>query len=186
MSAPTEDRDEKRRRIYKLPDPERLMRSAVAYLDRYASSSENLRRVLERKVARAAYAHGRDPATFSDMIGQTVERCVSLGLVDDTAYAETRAYALRRKGASRRQIEAKLAAKGVPKALIEHVIAADTSDETSAARRLAKRRRLGPWRTRGRRDDFCERDMAALCRAGFSYDVARTVISGDGEPEDPV
>ncbi|WP_321336947.1 RecX family transcriptional regulator [Breoghania sp.] len=184
MSAPTEDPDEKRRRIYKLPDSERLIRSAVAYLDRYASSSENLRRVLERKVARAAYAHQRDPSEFSEMIGHTVERCVALGLVDDTAYAETRAYSLRRKGASRRQIEAKLAAKGVPKALIERVIAADTTDETSAARRLAKRRRLGPWRTRGQRADYSERDMAALCRAGFSYDVARTVISSEDEPGD--
>lgn len=155
------------------------MRSAIAYLDRYASSSDNLRRVLSRKVMRAAQALGRDAAEFETLIDTTVARCVASGLIDDKAYAETRLASLRRRGASKRQIEAKLAAKGVERKLIETVVAADPTDEVAAAERLAQRRRLGPWRTRGSRDDNRERDMAALCRAGFSYDVARRVIDGD-------
>ncbi|PTW60242.1 regulatory protein [Breoghania corrubedonensis] len=186
MSDQDHEREKQRRKIYKLPEPERLMRSAVAYLERYASSSENLRRVLERKVARAAYAHDRDASEFSEMIAAAVERCIQLGLVDDAAYAETRASSLRRRGASKRQIEAKLAAKGVAKRLIERVLAADETDETEAARRFARRRRLGPWRTRGNRDDYRERDMAALCRAGFGFDVARDVVGGGHEPSEPV
>ena len=177
-------RDKTRRKVYKLPDKDRLMRSAVAYLERYSSSSENLRRVMERKIARAARAHGREPSEFSDIVAATVERCIAIGLVDDTAYAETKASALRRRGTSRRQIEAKLAAKGVGKPLIARVLAADETDETEAARRFARRRRLGPWRTRGSRDDYRERDMAALCRAGFGFDIAREVVDGSCDPEE--
>ncbi|WP_321340634.1 regulatory protein RecX [Breoghania sp.] len=177
MSDPSEEREKTRRKVYKLPEPERLMRAAVAYLERYSSSSQNLRRVLERKVMRAAHAHDRELTEFTQMIDATVERCVRIGLVNDQAYAETRAASLRRRGASRRQIEAKLSAKGVAKPMIESVMAADETDEREAAMRLAKRRRLGPWRTRGGRAENRERDMAALCRAGFSYDVAISVIS---------
>jgi regulatory protein len=45
-----------------------------------------------------------------------------------------------------------------------------------AALRFAKRRRLGPFRTPKERATRRERDLAALGRAGFSYEVARAVV----------
>ncbi|WP_049792576.1 regulatory protein RecX [Polymorphum gilvum] len=170
-------------KTWKLPTEERLARSALAYLERYASSAENLRRVLARKVTRAARAHDRDPAEFAALIDAVVARCLRAGLVDDTAFAETRVASQRRRGRSTRQIAAGLAAKGVDKSVIEAVLARDDTDDGDAARRLARRRRLGPWRTRGARADFRDRDLAALCRAGFGFDVARRVIDGDAEDD---
>jgi len=47
---------------------QRLENMALYYLGRYASSSANLRRVLMRKVERAAAAHGADPAEGAKLI----------------------------------------------------------------------------------------------------------------------
>ena len=49
----------------------------------------------------------------------------------------------------------------------------------AAARRTARRRRLGPWRGEDQRAARREKDLAALARAGFSYSVAKTVIDGE-------
>jgi len=60
---------------------------------------------------------------------------------------------------------------------------AEEKPELAAAARLARKRRLGPWRAAEGRREARERDLAALARAGFSYDVALAVIDAEG-PED--
>lgn len=166
-------------RTYKLPTEDRLTRSAIHYLDRYASSTENLRKVLSRKVQRAARAHDKSPEEFAGLIEAVVDKCRRAGLVDDRVYAETKLASLRRRGRSKRQIEAQLAARGVSRDVIAEVVSADETSDLDAAAAYARRRRLGPWRTRGDRETFREKDMAALCRAGYAFDIARRVIGGD-------
>ena len=51
-----------RRRVPRPATPERLEKAALAYLERFAASSESLRRVLRRRVRRSAELHGTDPA----------------------------------------------------------------------------------------------------------------------------
>jgi len=176
-------RDRAAQRKYRLPTEERLTRAAIHYLDRYASSLENLRKVLSRKVRRAAIANGRPPEEFSDIVDRVVEKCRRAGMVDDKTYAETKLAGLRRRGRSKRQIEATLASKGVDRDVIARVVDRDGTSDLEAARTYARRRRLGPWRTRGSHEERREKDMAALCRAGYSYDIARKVIDAadDGE-----
>ena len=48
--------------------------------------------------------------------------------------------------------------------------------EWQAALALARRRRLGPFRPAADRAEHRTRDLAALARAGFNYDLARKVI----------
>ena len=45
-----------------------------------------------------------------------------------------------------------------------------------AAAALARRRRLGPFRPAKDRKDRRARDLAAMARAGFDYDLAKKVI----------
>lgn len=170
-------------RKYRLPTEERLTRAAIHYLERYSSSLENLRTVLSRKVKRAAMAHDRSPDEFLEIVDRVVDKCRRAGMVDDRAYAETKLVGLRRRGRSKRQIEATLASKGVDRDLIASVMDQDDTSELEAAQTYARRRRLGPWRTSGQRQERRERDMAALCRAGYSFDIARKVIEAadDGE-----
>ncbi|MDX9862653.1 MAG: RecX family transcriptional regulator [Rhodospirillales bacterium] len=167
--------------------PTYLENAALFYLQRFATSSENLRRVLMRKVERSARFHGTDPAEGARWVDALIARFLASRLLDDALYAESRATSLRRRGASRRTIALSLRQKGVEGEIIEGALAAadetEEAPELAAAARLARKRRLGPYRPPESRRDHRERDLAALARAGFSYDVALAVIDADG-PDD--
>lgn len=158
---------------------ESLERAALHYLERFASSSANLRRVLMRRVARSAEAHGTDPADGAALVDALVARYQKSGLLDDATYASLRAESLHRQGASRRMTRAKLSAKGVDAETIDQALETLTESvpepDLAAACNYARRRRLGPWRTRNR-DAHRDRDLAALGRQGFGYEIARQVV----------
>jgi regulatory protein len=134
--------------------------------------------VLRRKVDKRCRLRGEDPSAFHSLIDEVVARAVRTGLLDDARYTEARVATLRRRGGSRRAIEAKLAAKGIDRETIAAAMEGETSDEIQAAHALARRRRLGPYR-RGERSAHREKDLAAMARAGFSFGVARVVIDGE-------
>ncbi|MDP4025643.1 RecX family transcriptional regulator [Methylobacterium sp. NEAU 140] len=164
-----------------------LERVALHYLERYSASTEMLRRTLARRVAKRARARDEDPAAFADLVEAVVARARGAGLVDDARFARARLATLRRRGTSSRGASAKLAAKGVPRAEIEAAMAAEqeSSDaeapgiDAQAAHAYAKRRRLGPHRRPDTRAAHRDRDLAAMARAGFSYDLAKQVVDGE-------
>lgn len=161
-----------------------LERAALHYLERYASSVEGLRRVLMRRVDKAAREGRCDPDEAAPWVEAVVARYAEVGLVDDRAFAEGRAASLRRRGESARRIALTLREKGVDGDLIDSVLAEEdgadrTAAEFAAACRFARRRRLGPMRPPAEREARRDRDLAALARAGFSLDVARRVLDLD-------
>ncbi len=166
---------------------QRLENVALHYLQRFASSSGNLRRVLMRRVETAARAveDGQAEAVRAEgakLVDALVARYLATGVLDDAAYAEMKARSLHRRGASPRAIRQKLALKGVDADTAEAGLARleeETGDaETAAAVALARRRRLGPWRTQGRAEARAK-DLAAMARAGFSWDAAAKVIDAE-------
>lgn len=166
-----------------------LENAALHYLQRFASSSASLRRVLMRKVERSAQAHGTDPAEGARWVEDLIARYLRSGLLNDTAYAEMRAASLHRRGASTRAIREKLSAKGIGRDEADRAL--ESLDEEvegdlnlTAALALARRRRLGPYRLPEKRAEFRDKDLAALGRAGFAYDIARRVV--DAEDPDSV
>lgn len=158
-----------------------LEKAALHYLERFASSSANLKRVLMRKVARSARAHGTDPAEGERLVDALVARYLGARLLDDKTYAAQQAASLRRRGASRFGIRGKLAVKGVGADLIDQTIerldAEAGEGELAAACALVRRRRLGPYRPPGTRAAHHQKDLAALARAGFGLDLARRVLA---------
>ena len=77
-----------------------LHNAALHYLERSASSADNLRRVLMRRVRRSALVHDTDPEEGARLIDELVTRFEAAGLLDDRAYAAARVTSLRRRGAS--------------------------------------------------------------------------------------
>jgi regulatory protein len=175
MTEPDQDGGRLKRPVPRAVTPAYLDRAALAYLERFASSAQNLARVLKRKVERRCRMRSEDPAPFLALIDDVVARAVRGGLVDDRRYAEGRVASLRRRGGSARAIGAKLAAKGVARDTVAAVLVGAAEDELAAAHALARRRRLGPYRT-GDRAAFREKDLAAFARAGFSFAVARRIV----------
>lgn len=158
-----------------------LERAALHYLERYASSVEGLRRVLMRRVDKAAWEERCDPEEAKAWVEDVVARYAASGLVDDRSFAEGKAASLRRRGESARRITMKLREKGVDGDLIGSVLEEQDGDDGDAADfaaacRFARRRRLGPLRDPQEREQRRDRDMAALARAGFSLDIARRVL----------
>jgi regulatory protein len=154
---------------------ELLERWALGYLGRYASSAENLRRVLMRRVRRLS-PDAVLPAKA--LIEALVTRYRESGLLDDAAYAAGRTESLHRRGDSLRSISAKLTAKGVPAAVVAGAVSglrdAAPNPDLAAACAFARRRRLGPFR-RAAADQG--RELAAFARAGFSRRVAQAVLA---------
>lgn len=177
------------RKLPRRVTPQYLENAALHYLERFASSSANLRRVLMRKVDRSAQAHGTDREEGARWVDELIARYQRSGLLNDTAYAEMRAASLHRRGASTRAIREKLASKGIARDEADKAL--DALDEEvdgdlnlTAALALARRRRLGPYRLPEKRAEHRDKDLAALGRAGFSYDIARRVV--DAEDPDAV
>jgi regulatory protein len=177
MTAPRKPRKLPRRMT-----AERLDNIALHYLSRYASSSGNLRRVLTRRVARAAAVHGDDPAVGAHWVEELIARFVRSGLIDDRAYAAQKAASLQRRGGSRFGIRGKLRQKGVEAGLIDDAMSTlddggSGTGEFAAACALVRRRRLGPCRPAAKRGLMRQKDLAALARAGFGLDIARRALS---------
>ena len=154
---------------------------ALHYLERFAGSAADLRRVLMRRVARAAEHHASDPAEGTALVEALILRFQQSGLIDDRRYAEARAASLRRRGGSRRGISARLTQHGVERPLIAATLQALTEEtggsDLAAACAFIRRRRLGAYRTAAARPASLEKDMATLARAGFSFGVARKVLA---------
>ena len=67
-----------------------LENAALHYLARFATSAENLRRVLTRKVDRSARIHGTDRAEGRAHVESLIRRFAASGLVDDLAHPPAR------------------------------------------------------------------------------------------------
>jgi regulatory protein len=171
-----------RRRNPKKATAQSLRNAALYYLQRYASSAENLRRVLMRRVERASRVHGTDVEEGAAIVTEIIARYREAGLLDDQAYATAQAQSLHRRGTSLRAIRARLHAKGVERDTIEQALSAlDTATrhpDISAAVVVARRRRLGPWRISGRLE-YRQQDLAALARRGFSFAIASQVVDAE-------
>lgn len=171
---------ERKRRLPRKMTQRRLHNIALAYLDRYETSEAGFRAVLERRVYKAATAHEEDPSTYASMIEAEVQKALDVGFIDNARFAANQVNQQRSRGASARAIVARLKAKGVDEELIQGALDGDERDDEAAAERYARRRRLGPYRSRDRTERR-DRDLAALCRAGFSFGLAARVIDGEAE-----
>jgi regulatory protein len=179
--------DARRRRGPKPATPERLEKAALHYLERFATSAENLRRVLMRRVQRSAQLHDTDPKAGQQAVDDLIARYLRAGLLDDRAFAEARAASLHRQGKSARAIAQALAQKGVAADTAQAALEALKEDvgehsDLAAAIHYARRRRLGPWR-RQEREGARERELAALGRQGFGYETARKVVEAETQEE---
>jgi len=184
------------RRSVKIPNPERLRNVALYYLSRYAASENSLRRVLQNRLRRAALAHPDFAADLKlqgdlrETIEQIIASHVKTGAVNDAFLADVKVASLRRGGKSTRFIRQKLAERGLGK---DHVARAlqqhdgDEGDEEAdlkAALAHAKKRRLGPFRTRDAdKEGIHQKDFANLARAGFSANVIRKILKSSGDED---
>ena len=168
--------------------PRYLERAALAYLERYGSTTANFRRVMARKVARRVLRSSDDeaPPQTEQWIEDLTMKLEGLGLLDDAAYAASMARRLYRRGRPRIAIRQAMKQKGLSEAMADGAMAALARDlgynDLEAGLRYARHRRLGPFRRLDKPSAGRGRELAALGRAGFSRGVAEAIVDSD----DPV
>jgi regulatory protein len=151
-----------------------LERIAREYVERYATTEANLRRVLRRRIRK----EGGDIAALDAIANDIVERFVAIGAIDDSAFVEARVRSLLRRGKAPPAIRQALLAKGARREQIDPVLAlVDDDAKLEAAARLVRRRRFGPYHDDPRiRRERRPKELQALARAGFRYDEAARVL----------
>jgi regulatory protein len=173
--------------------PASLRRAAESYVARFASSAEQLRRVLMRRVERSARAHDTDREAGAAEVGKIIDRYRELGLIDDAAFARSRAAGLFGRGESPSAIRRRLMLQGVGETDIDDALAhllddsedAHTIDDLAdeAAIRFARRSRIGPFRRQPADADGKRRELARLARRGFGLEIAKRIVYAETEED---
>ncbi|PZQ48106.1 MAG: RecX family transcriptional regulator [Micavibrio aeruginosavorus] len=163
-----------------------LYNSGLAYLQRFPTSTPHFRRIMGRKIDRSCNYHKDQPKEDCiSLLDKTVEAFVRMGLLNDEMYLGGMVNSLRRRGLSKQAILSKLQQKGLAQENILTVLR-DYDEDTgvangdlTAALKLARRKKLGPFRREG---DFDKnKELAALARAGFGFDIAQKALGMDEE-----
>ena len=190
---------------------ERIRNIAEHYVGQRESSARMLRAVLERRLFRrlrglSPEAAEEERAAALPLIEAEVARLVGAGVIEDARYAGMKARAGLSAGRGARRILRDLGQKGVAEAdakaalvaAAREVTGAEDADEggevlraaeREAAETLARKRRLGPYRTaplpeeRDERAKLWRREAGALARAGFGVDVIRAVLKVEPEED---
>ncbi len=172
--------EKKRGKIPRKVTSTSLENIALYYLERFATSSENLRQVLSRRVQRAAKFHETDVEACAQMIDTLIVRYKESGLLDDASYARAQASSLNRRGKSVRAIRVRLSQKAVPPDIIDETIEALAHEigepDLAAAITFARKRRIGPYRKEDMPPGNHDKELAALARNGFSYSLAKRIV----------
>lgn len=165
-----------------------LQGAAYRYLERYATTEANLFFILKRKADRILADQDdvdelrRDAETW---VNEIVAKCVKMGLVDDRLYAESKLNSFLLSGNSLAQIKNKLRTKGVPQDIIAELIEVAKNDQPDinlkSAIKYARKRRFGPFRIREPQENTKNKEIAAMARAGYSYEEANRVLNGERE-----
>jgi regulatory protein len=166
------------------PTEARLHEAALAHLARYAATQAGLVRVLDRRVERWARAAAAEPEAVraaKTAVRAVVAKLAASGLVDDAAFAASRARSLTRGGRSRRAVAAHLLARGVSGEALRAALPGDPETELAAALALARRRRIGPFRAGEADEDGRRKELGMLARAGFAQDVAARALAMDAD-----
>lgn len=167
----------------------RLMNIALYYLGRYESSAENLRRLLNRRIARARAKGGVIPSEAEQWVDVVVSETCRLGYVNDERFARSTVEKYRRSGKSERYVRLKLSQAGIS-ADIQNTVLKDEEPtlsvdaELAAALRLVEKRKIGSFRPLQDRKLFRKKDLAVLARAGFSFHTAIQALGTNAEEED--
>ena len=167
--------ERKEKRQPKPLDARRLNDLALHYVARFATSAAKLEDYLRRKVRERGWEGDGEPA-----LAALIERFVVAGYIDDVAYARAKSGALLRRGYGDRRIGQALSAAGIAEETRAEVRASEAA-QRRAALALATKRRFGPFGQAALDRPAREKQIAAMLRAGHSFDTARALVSAPDE-----
>jgi regulatory protein len=160
-----------------------LERLALRYVERFATSRGRLLAYLERKLFERGAATDSPPDA-----GAIADRLVTLGYVDDRAYADAQSRALSRRGMGGRRIDMALRQAGIDEPLRRETLDPTDAAAEERALRYAERRRFGPFSKQIADPDQQRRQIAAMVRAGHAPAISARIVrmTPRDDPFEPV
>jgi regulatory protein len=145
---------------------------ALRYVGRFATTRAKLASYLRRKLHERGWEGEREPDPE-----EIAARMANLGYIDDAAYALSKSRALTGRGYGPSRVRQSLRAAGVGEEDARPADELAKAERVNAALQFARRRRLGPYcsQTLDRGDQ--ERALAAMIRAGHTFEVARAILA---------
>ncbi len=152
---------------------------ALAYIDKYAPSKQQLRTFLLKKYLKLSVPNVKkqDVTNLIDIVLSDLEKSK---FINDKFYSESKAKSMIRRGNSINKIRNYLIGKGVNDQFIKDTvnkINEDNSDQDFfSAIKICKKKRIGPARTEDNRPLFFKKDISLLARNGFDFETSKKVM----------
>lgn len=175
-----EEKNKTRRPVRKITK-QRLKNIGLYYLQRFESSTDNLRQVLRRRIHKYAFQNPEfDRGEAENWVEELLSEFQNYGYISDERYAELKVKDYMAAGKSLRYIQGKLKAKGIDENLIEQFAEEQDYDPLDAAMKMARKKHLGPFRqNEEERRELRQKDMRTLVAAGFDYETVMTVLDSE-------
>ena len=152
---------------------------ALAYVDKYAPSKQQLKTYLLKKYMKLS---------ASDIRKKDVNKLIDIVLIDlekskfinDKFYSESKAKSMIQRGNSINKIRNYLIGKGINDEFIKDTVEKineDNSDQDFfSAIKICKKKRIGPARVDDNRILFYKKDISLLARNGFDFETSKKVM----------
>ena len=163
---------------------EEMRNFALAYVDKYAPSKQQLKTYLLKKYLKlsASDIKKKDVNKLIDIVLSDLEKSK---FINDQLYSESKAKSMIQRGNSINKIRNYLIGKGINDEFIKDTvekIKEDNSDQDFfLAIKVCKKKRIGPSRTEDNRTLFYKKDISLLARNGFDYETSKKVMDIDKE-----
>ena len=158
---------------------EEMRNFALAYVDKYAPSKQQLKTYLLKKYMKLS---------ASDIRKKDVNKLIDIVLIDleknkfinDKFYSESKAKSMIQRGNSINKIRNYLIGKGINDEFIKDTVEKineDNSDQDFfSAIKICKKKRIGPARVDDNRILFYKKDISLLARNGFDFETSKKVM----------
>ena len=152
---------------------------ALAYIDKYAPSKQQLRTYLLKKYLKLSVPNikKQDVTNLIDVVLSDLEKSK---FINDKFYSESKAKSMIRRGSSINKIRNYLIGKGVKDQFIKDTvnkINENNSDQDFfSAIKICKKKKIGPARTEDNRPLFYKKDISLLARNGFDFETSKKVM----------
>ena len=158
---------------------EEMRNFALAYVDIYAPSKQQLKTYLLKKYMKLS---------ASDIRKKDVNKLIDIVLIDlekskfinDKFYSESKAKSMIQRGNSINKIRNYLIGKGINDEFIKDTVEKineDNSDQDFfSAIKICKKKRIGPARVEDNRILFYKKDISLLARNGFDFETSKKVM----------
>jgi regulatory protein len=152
---------------------------ALAYVEKYAPSKQQLKTYLLKKYMKlsASDTRKKDVNKLIDIVLSDLEKNK---FINDQFYSESKAKSMVQRGNSLNKIRNYLMGKGINQEFIKDTvnkIRENNSDQDFfSAIKICKKKRIGPARAEDNRTLFYKKDISLLARNGFDFETSKKVM----------